>query len=69
MHSFESHNVNFNFNGDFSGDLSIRIHAGTVDSVCLEIPCEAVLELVAYYVMGERISKLEQEDYREILGI
>jgi len=53
----------FHYNGDFSGNVIINS-----DNKELEIPAEAILELVAYcYVLGRKIENLENMDHEEIL--
>ena len=68
MHSFsyspdDTPDVYFNFNGDFSGDLIINF-----DDKELTIPCESVLELVAYcYIQSRKVARLENMSAKEVL--
>lgn len=68
MHTYtykdkEGKEIYFHYNGDFSGDIIINS-----DNKELEIPAEAILELVAYcYVLGKKIERLENMNDKELL--
>jgi hypothetical protein len=69
--------ITFHHNGDYSGDVSLRLSEDQVEQgqfknetyYEIEIPFDAMKELVANYVRSEKISKLEQAEDNEILGV
>jgi hypothetical protein len=65
MHTYNwEDQVNFIYNGDFSGNVEISF-IGT--GIRIEIAMEALKEFMAYYVMTKRIEKLENSGTEEIL--
>lgn len=67
MHNFKgSGGTNFNFNSDLSGNVIID---RPDDCWRLEVPGQDLLEFVSHYVSNQRISELEQADYRQVLGL
>jgi hypothetical protein len=66
MHTTKINDSTFVHNGGFDGDVTI-IRAQGADEITL--PFEDVLEFVARYVQQERVSKLEQANAKEILGL
>ncbi len=64
MHSYGGrHGTIFNFNSDFSGDITISREGKEIS-----IPANDILELVAYkYLTHKRIERIESMDYRELL--
>lgn len=67
MHSIESSTgrYSYHFNSDLSGEILV-IDKVTAETVA-EIPGCDMRRLVANWVMVEKISRLEQMDYDEIL--
>ncbi len=63
-HTFIVDNVNFIFNGDYSGMVKIIMSNNNI-----EIPCKAILEFVANYIRDKKIEKLEQMSSDEIFEI
>jgi len=72
-HSYKhSDKLVFHFNQGLQGDLNISIGSikdfGNGKGLRVEIPCEAILKLVAeYYVKPNRIEELEGWTYKELL--
>ena len=62
MHSLVLGHTVFQFNEDFSGDVII-----TRNGRAAEIPGEFLLELAAEYVRSQKISRLEDKSWKEIL--
>lgn len=63
----------FIYNSDLGDEVVIkRVHFGEGGVKLLNeiaVPAEHILEFVAKYVASEKISKLEQASYKEILGL
>ena len=72
----------FHFNSDLSGDVTIVRRQRPTDettneemrvindaSVEIQVPGEHLLQFVAAHVVSERISELEDMDWREALGL
>lgn len=56
----------FNYNGDFSGMVTIRPAKA---EFTVDIPAEDILAFVAHaYVCAKRIGKLEQMEWEELLA-
>jgi hypothetical protein len=66
MHTTKIGNYTFIHNGDYSGNT--RIVNGLTHEE-MEVPFDALKGLVAEYVRDERISKLEQAEDDELLGL
>lgn len=64
MHTHAFHGVIFHHNGDFSGE--VIIHKDTTQEE-IEIPFEAIKDLVALYVGNHKISVIEQQSSDELL--
>lgn len=65
MHTTEIDDAVFNHNGDYSGNVRITDENG---NVC-EVSFDALKGFVAEYVRQEKISKLENAWYDEVLGL
>jgi GTPase involved in cell partitioning and DNA repair len=63
--------IYWHHNGDYSGDVIVRVPSGsvTIDSAGarVEIPFEDIRELVANYVRNEKIARLETRTAEEVL--
>ena len=66
MHTFTGEQTRIHYNSDLSGDCDI-INIDTGQSTT--VPCEDILEFVAEYVRRQKISKLEQMETKDVLGI
>ena len=66
MHTFNGKKSAIHFNSDMSGECII-FNKETEQEV--KVPCEDILEFVADYVRSQKISKLEQMETKDILGI
>ncbi len=74
MHSYNTNNTTFLFNGDGSGNVLIsqleslpgnkKKKLGQV-----EVPVEDVLDFVANLVRNAKIAELEQADAKDVLGL
>jgi len=68
----EGGEVNFIFNGDYSGDVRINQHinddATTPEEHCeeIEVPFAALKAFVLNYLREEKIGKLEMASYDEL---
>jgi len=68
MHTYEGKTARFHFDGGLKGGDLIIQDKHTGDEV--RISADDVIDLVAYeYVMSKKISKLEQSNPEEILGL
>lgn len=66
MHTFDGKSCRIHFNSDMSGE----IHICDKDSYKeIKVDGQDILDFVANHVRRERISKLEQMETREILGL
>lgn len=71
MHGFQHGDVTFNHHGDFSGDIIISVPEtkGAMTSggerVTVEVPFEALLELVGRYYYNKQIEEMEQTPVAE----
>jgi len=65
MHTTEGSKFRFFHHGDFSGDIDIADK--TTGEMILSVPCDDLKALVAAWVRGEKISKLEDADDDAIL--
>jgi hypothetical protein len=66
MHTTKINDTAFIHNGDFSGDIKIRCSRGADE---ITLPFADIKAIVARYVIGERVSRLEQASDDEILGL
>ncbi len=64
MKSFHAQGATIHYNSDLSGDVIIQRGALRVD-----VPGRMLLDLVAQYIVDERIAQLEQASTEEILGV
>ncbi len=66
MHSVNRHQFTFHFSGDLSGVCHItNVRTGET----LDVPFEALLDVVAAWVRHERIRALEGASTAEVLGL
>lgn len=73
-HSWRYGEYVFIGNSDLSGDITIRQiskwdHDETTAIQEINVPGRCLLEFVADFVVSERISKLEQMEREEVLGV
>lgn len=66
MHTFNGNKTRIHYNLDMSGECII-FNKETEQEI--KVSCEDILEFVAEYVKIQKISKLEQMDSEEILGL
>lgn len=66
MHTFEGSSCRIHFNSDMSGDIHIAEKGSDKE---IKVDGQDILDFVANYVRSERISKLEQMETKEILGL
>ena len=66
MHTFSGKKTIIYYNSDMSGDCII-FNKETKQEV--KVPCDDITEFVAERVRNKKISKLEQMDSKEILGL
>ena len=66
MHTFEGNKIRIHYNSDMSGDCII-FNKETGQEV--EVSCEDILDFVANFVRSQKISKLEQMETKNVLGI
>lgn len=66
MHTFKGKKSIIHYNSDMSGDCVI-FNKETEQNI--EVSCDDILDFVAKYVKSQKISKLEQMDSKEILGL
>lgn len=66
MHTFEGSSCRIHFNSDMSGDIHICDKDSDKE---IKVDGQDILDFVANHVIRERISKLEQMETREILGL
>lgn len=66
-HSIHKDGYTAHFNSDLSGDIEFVEYDGEPPSLCMRVPASLVLAIVARYVRGEQIEKLEQATDLEIL--
>ena len=64
MHSFHGKSCTIHYNSDMSGDIHI-IQEHTENEV--KVDGEDILKFVAEFIRSEKIGKLEQTDWKEIL--
>jgi hypothetical protein len=79
MHSTDGKEVTFHHNGDYSGDVLIVVQAHKVahyestshtsEHYEIEIPFNDLKMLVAEYVRGEKVDRLEQAEDDEVFGL
>lgn len=71
MHHLETKNgVHFNFNGDYSGDICITAKNWDSDDVSsIKVSFEDLKHFVASAIRSEMISKYEQMEDDDLLGI
>ncbi len=65
MHTLVTHGVTFHYSSDLSGHVYVQPDAQTE----IKVPGEALLELVSDIVRMAKISKLEQAEPAELLGL
>lgn len=66
MHTFDGKSCRIHFNSDMSGEIHIVEKDSDKE---IEVDGQDILDFVANYVRSERISKLEQMETKEILGL
>jgi len=66
MHTFEGNKTRIHYNSDMSGDCIIF---NKEDKQEIRVSCEDILDFVANYVRIQKISKLEQMETKDVLGI
>lgn len=69
MHTFTSRHVTFAFNGDGSGDVTIRSNEAAAEAPCKTVPVDTVVAFVAELVRRRRIAELEEMSPHELLGL
>ncbi len=73
MHTTTIDEHRFNHNGDYSGDVLISGAVVEIDgydgSTTVTIPFEVLAEFVAEAVRNQRTSRLEQLEWRDLLGL
>ena len=73
MHSHDTKNATFLYNGDFSGDVIIIQESDVIRKpdglVETHVRAKDLLSLVAQYVRLEKITALENASDEEILGL
>lgn len=64
MHTFQGKTVTIHHNGDYSGEATV---------ICgdqeIKVACEDLLEFVAGAVRTSKVGKIEDADYKELLGL
>jgi hypothetical protein len=64
MHTYKKDGVVFNYNSDFSGDISVKSYGKEV-----KIPCGVLLDFISEcYIKPNKIEEIESMDYKEILN-
>jgi hypothetical protein len=66
-HSIHKEGYTAHFNSDLSGEIEFVEYDGAPPSLCMRVPASLVLAVVARYVRGEAIEKLECATDLEIL--
>lgn len=66
MHTFEGSSCRIHFNSDMSGDIHICDKDSDRE---IKVDGQDILDFVANHVRCERISKLEQMETKDILGL
>lgn len=66
MHTFEGRSCRIHFNSDMSGNIHIVEKDSDKE---IKVGGQDILDFVANYIRSERISKLEQMETKEILGL
>lgn len=66
MHTFERKSCRIHFNSDMSGDIHICDKDSNRE---IKVVGRDILDFVANYVRSERISKLEQMETKDVLGL
>lgn len=66
MHTFTFGETFFQYNSDLSGDVQIAKRNG---HETLDVPGEALIAFIAYYVRNQRIREIEDMDDAEVLGL
>ena len=66
IHTFNGKKTRIHYNSDMSGNIIIQHKYYELE---LSILGEDILDFVAEYVRSQKISKLEQMDSKEILGL
>lgn len=66
MHTFNGKKTRVRYNNDMSGNIIIQHKDYELE---LSVLGEDILDFVAEYVRSQKISKLEQMDSKEILGL
>jgi predicted glutamine amidotransferase len=74
MHTYNTKNMSFIHNGDFSGDVLIcsnKLDYGISDErdEKFKIPMDELLDFVAEAVRSKKISELESMTAKQLLGI
>jgi len=70
-HSFRTKTgVNFIYNLDLSGEVTIRLPRPDSDNHdIIRVPGEALLDFFSTYLRAEKIAKIEQMTNAEVLGL
>lgn len=66
MHSFHGKTCTIHFDADMSGDVCI---VDLKNNTEVRVSGNDILDFVAEYVRGEKISQLEQMSSKEVLGL
>lgn len=66
MHTFNGNSCNIHYNGDFSGE-AIIYHKNNNTEV--RVDTQDLIDFVEEYVRSKRISRLENMNTNEVLGI
>lgn len=66
MHTFEGKSCRIHFNSDMSGDIHIVEKNSDKE---IKVDGQDILDFVTNYVRIEKISKLEQMETKDILGL
>lgn len=66
MHTFNGDSCNIHYNGDFSGEAIIYNKNNNTE---VRVDTQDLIDFVAEYVRSDKISKFENMDSDEILGV
>lgn len=69
MHTFECGNAVIVHNGDYSGNVEIRVINRHSVYAAIEIPSSVLFQFVAEAVRQRKISKIGNETTGELLGL
>lgn len=64
MHTFQGKTVTIHYNGVFSGEATVTCCGHEI-----KVACEDLLKFVAEAVRISKVGKIEDADYKEILGL